>query len=242
MIGTLRHRSSIDKPLLPAHALTDLDPATLTARFASLGLQGIREVRLHRNRVVMLSVRAGILRLHAGYVHAPEPVLRAIVRFLAPYTRRAVRAAARREFLEFPVDRFTASRPRRPRPRRSAPGDAPLIARLTDAHARLNLIHFGGQLGAIPFRISGRMRRRLGEVSLHRETGTIEEMAFNRHHLRRDPWSEVEQTLLHEMVHQWQAENGLPVDHGVGFRRKAREVGIVPRARKPHRAEGAMRG
>jgi hypothetical protein len=214
--------------------VTDPDHITLSARFSSLGLKGIREVRLHRNRVVMLSVRAGVLRLHAGYAHAPEPVLRAIVRFLTPYTRRAARAAAQQEFLAFPVDQFIPSRPRPPRTRRIAPGDAPLIARLTDAHARLNRIHFEGKLGAVPFRISGRMRRRLGEVALHRETGAIEEMAFNRHHLRRDPWAEVEQTLLHEMVHQWQAENGLPVDHGLGFRRKARAVGIVPRAKRRH--------
>ncbi|HEU4828556.1 MAG TPA: SprT-like domain-containing protein [Gemmatimonadales bacterium] len=220
---------------------THLDHA-LRTRFASLGLKGIREVRLHRNRVVMLSVRAGVLRLHAGYAHAPDPVLVAIVRYLTPYTRRAVRAAAQREFLAFPVDRFIPSRPRRPRTRRVAPGDAPLLARLGEAHARLNQAHFEGKLSAVPIRISGRMRRRLGEVSLHRETGAIEEMAFNRQHLRHDRWSEVEQTLLHEMVHQWQAENGLPVDHGAGFRRKAREVGIVPRARKPHPATVAAAG
>jgi hypothetical protein len=38
--------------------------------------------------------------------------------------------------------------------------------------------------------------------------------------------------MLHEMVHQWQAETGLPVDHGPGFRRKAREVGVLPTARR----------
>ena len=27
--------------------------------------------------------------------------------------------------------------------------------------------------------------------------------------------------MLHEMVHQWQAETGLPVDHGPLFREKA---------------------
>jgi hypothetical protein len=48
----------------------------------------------------------------------------------------------------------------------------------------------------------------------------------------------VEHTLLHEMVHQWQAENGLPVDHRGGFRRKAREVGILPAARRPVRPRG----
>ena len=214
---------------------TEFDDTTLNARLIALGLRGIHEVRLHRNRVVMLSLRQGILRLHAGYAHAPEPVLRAIVRFLTPCARRAVRAAAQREFLAFPVDQYIPSRPRRPRARRIAPGDAPLITCLLEAHERLNQAHFGGTLGTVPMRVSGRMRRRLGEVSLRKEAGGIEEMAFNRSHLRRDPWSEVEQTLLHEMVHQWQAENGLPVDHGATFRRKAREVGIVPRARRPHR-------
>ena len=211
-------------------------------RLAALGLRGVSQVRLHRNRVVMLSLRQGILRLHAGYAHAPEPVLRAIVRFLTPYTRRAVRAAAQREFLAFPADQCIPSRPRRPRVRRVAPGDAPLIARLLEAHARLNQTHFGGTLGSVPMRISGRMRRRLGEVSLRPGSGEIEDMAFNRAHLRRDPWSEVEQTLLHEMVHQWQAEHGLPVDHGASFRRKAREVGIVPRARRPLRGTTAPLG
>jgi hypothetical protein len=33
---------------------------------------------------------------------------------------------------------------------------------------------------------------------------------------------------LHEMVHQWQDQNGFPVDHGRVFRRKARAVGIEP--------------
>lgn len=213
----------------------DIDCAHLGARLATLGLSGIRELRLHRNRVVMLSVRAGVLRLHAGYAHAPDTVLLAIVRFLTPYTRRSVRAEAQRELLAFPVDRYAPSRSRPPRTRRNAPADASLVARLAEAHARLNQAHFEGRLRAVPIRISGRMRRRLGEVSLHRDTGAVEEMAFNRRHLRRDPWAEVEETLLHEMVHQWQAENGLAVDHGAGFRRKARAVGIHPRAKKPLR-------
>jgi hypothetical protein len=32
------------------------------------------------------------------------------------------------------------------------------------------------------------------------------------------------------MVHQWQDLNGMPVDHGAGFRTKARAVGITPLA------------
>jgi hypothetical protein len=43
-------------------------------------------------------------------------------------------------------------------------------------------------------------------------------------------------TLLHEMVHQWQDETGRAIDHGAGFRAKARDVGIAAAAR---RAPGA---
>jgi hypothetical protein len=51
----------------------------------------------------------------------------------------------------------------------------------------------------------------------------------------------VEHTMLHEMVHQWQAESGLPVDHGAAFRQKAAELGIQPHAsrRLPGRGEEA---
>jgi hypothetical protein len=42
----------------------------------------------------------------------------------------------------------------------------------------------------------------------------------------------VEHTLLHEMVHQWQAETGNPVDHGPTFRHKARQVGVLPGAKR----------
>ena len=74
------------------------------------------------------------------------------------------------------------------------------------------------------------MKRRLGELALDRRTGSATEITLSRRHLRRDGWGEIEQTLLHEMVHQWQAESGMPVDHGREFRCKAREVGIQPRA------------
>ena len=77
------------------------------------------------------------------------------------------------------------------------------------------------------------MRRRLGQVTLSHETGVATEIALNRRHVQRDPWPQVEDTLLHEMVHQWQAETGRPVDHGAEFRRKAREVGIAARAVRP---------
>ncbi|HEV8123524.1 MAG TPA: SprT-like domain-containing protein [Gemmatimonadales bacterium] len=98
-------------------------------------------------------------------------------------------------------------------------------------YARFNREHFGGQLREIPFRLSARMRTRLGQLSVNLKTGEVNEIAISRKHLRNG-WAEVEKTVLHEMVHQWQVENHLPLDHGPGFRRKAREVGIAPRARR----------
>jgi hypothetical protein len=37
-------------------------------------------------------------------------------------------------------------------------------------------------------------------------------------------------------VHQWQAETGLPIDHGPAFRAKAAAVGIAPQARRELRS------
>jgi len=53
---------------------------------------------------------------------------------------------------------------------------------------------------------------------------------LSRRHIRRDGWDEALHTLLHEMVHQWQDEQGFVVDHGSIFRAKARAVGITPLA------------
>jgi hypothetical protein len=116
-----------------------------------------------------------------------------------------------------------------------------LLQRLTELHQRLNQQHFGGGLGALPIRLSGRMRTRLGELTVDLRTGQPTEIAISRRHILRHPWVEVEHTLLHEMVHQWQAETGLAVDHGRGFRRKAREVGVEPQARRrlARKADGA---
>lgn len=206
---------------LPSHELH--------ARLRALGLPAVPRLETHRNQQVMLSWLPGRrLRIHEGYAAAPDEVLRAIVKFLTPGVRRATRVAARQVFLSFPVERHAPPRPRRPpRPR---PGDRDLLLRLTTLQAELNLTHFGGQLATLPIRLSSRMRRRLGELRLERKTGRAVHIGLNRRHALRDPWPEVRDTLLHELVHQWQAETGRPVDHGREFRRMAREVGIVPRA------------
>lgn len=198
-----------------------------------LGLRNITGFVTHTNRSVMLSrSRSGILRLHQGYAAAPDRVLRAIVRFLNPRAPRVLRRAAEREFLEFPVEAHAPSGPRSSRPERARPGDLAVLHRLSTLHQQLNTEHFAGKLETIPIRLSGRMRSRLGELAVDVRSGRSIEIALSRRHLARHPWAEVEHTMLHEMVHQWQAEAGLPVNHGAGFRRKAREVGVLPLAKR----------
>lgn len=206
------------------------EPEDLESRLRRLGLADVDAVRTHANRTVMLSLRRRVLRIHRGYAHAPDRVLQAIIVFLRRGARRETRRAAEREFLAFPVHHHVPPRPRRALAERARPEDAAVIGRLAAVHADLNARHFAGTLAAIPIRLSARMRRRLGELVASLETSQPVAIVLSRRHLRRDPWPEVEHTLLHEMVHQWQAEQGHPLDHGPAFRRKAREVGIVPRA------------
>jgi hypothetical protein len=204
----------------------------LARRLWLLGLRDVERIHTHTNRTVMVSLSTRrVLRLHRGYAAAPDRVLRAIVRFLDRRGPRALRRLAEREFLAFPVEQH-APPPAPRRVDRPQPGDLLLLHRLEQLHTRLNQEHFGGALGVLSLRISGRMRSRLGELSVDPRIGGPIEIAISRRHLLRHTWAEVEHTMLHEMVHQWQAESGLRVDHGPGFRAKARDVGVLPRAKR----------
>lgn len=221
------------KPVTPAEQLPLLFQARprnandLLATLRALGLRRITRCRLTRNRNVMVSFGDGELRLHEGYLAAPGEVLDAIVQFVEGSPRRD-RLRARRTLLAFPIE--TAA----PRRRREAshPDDRHVAALLTRWHARYNTEFFGGELRALEVRVSRRMRARLGHYCAATMAGDPSEIAISRRHLRRHGWDEGLQTLLHEMVHQWQDERGLGIDHGRTFRAKAREVGIPPFARR----------
>jgi hypothetical protein len=215
----------------------------LAHRLEQLGLRNVERVVTHTNRTVMVSLTARrVLRLHQGYAAAPDRVLRAIVRFLDSRLPRATRRAAEREFLGFPVELHAPAPARPAQSERPRPGDVLLLQRLASLHEQFNRLHFGGALGLLPIRLSGRMRTRLGELTVDLRSGRATEITISRRHIQRHPWAEVEHTLLHEMVHQWQAETGLPVDHGPSFRRKAAELGIERRARRRFAADGMPEG
>ncbi len=203
-------------------------PRDLIAALRAFGVPASIPIVLHRNRRVMLSFkpRSG-LRVHAGYAAAPDDVVAAIATWARPWVRRTVRREAERVFMGFSVHP-DGPPPRKRRPDQAEPGDEARLAALRALQAELNLTWFGGALAPIPIELSGRMRRKLG----HYEPSSIGEpiIAISRRHLKRDPWTSVRDTFLHEMVHQWQDQSRLPVDHGPGFRHKARQVGIEPRA------------
>ncbi len=221
------------------HGGTPHNAEELLARLRRLGLRRIERCRLTRNRNVMVSFGGGELRVHEGYLGAPEPVLQAIVTFVEGRTR-AERRDAQRVIVAHPV--------RSPRPaarrERTHADDMELAVQLVAWHGRYNARHFDGRLKAIEIRVSRRMKTRLGHYTAATTGGETAEIAISRAHLRRHGWPEALHTLLHEMVHQWQDESGHTIDHGATFRRKAREVGIAPYARRvlatrPGRSEGS---
>lgn len=136
--------------------------------------------------------------------------------------------------------RMEIARPAPPRPDIAAPrqkrrtsrecaDDATIIARLQFAHADYNVTLFEGELTPIRMRISRRMKNRLGHYMVAGGAQPAE-IAVSLRHVERDPWDDVLHTLVHEMVHQWQDQHGMALDHGQAFRARAREVGISARA------------
>ena len=200
----------------------------LRVRLQRLGLGSQYRVRLTTNRTVVVSYSGGDLRIHNSFLGADQEVWKAIIIFVHG-RNRVVRREARRTILEFPVPRSSDSPRRRRTPERTNPTDLPLIGELSRWHAEYNRARFGAMLREIPIRISRRMKSRLGHYS-PASGGSEPEIVLSRRHIRRDGWEEALHTLLHEMVHQWQDEQGFVVDHGSSFRAKARAVGITPLA------------
>ena len=245
MLWRRRPEEPRTRPAAPR--LTMPEEAVLARRLHLLGLPASVRIRVNDNRTVMVSVsNGGVVSIHRGYALAPDRVLKAVVRFLKPRLSREARRAAEREILAFRAADWALGEPRRRRSGdRPRPGDAEKTERLTRLFADYNARHFGGLLPALPMRISGRMRTRLGQLCLHHATGVPHEITLSRVHIDRHGWKEAAHTLLHEMVHLWQHVNGHPVDHGTLFRRKAIQVGVVAAARRDvgaHHTQARLHG
>ncbi len=205
-----------------------LDPGReFLGRLQRLGLRGIEQLTVTTNRTVYVSFKGNELRVQKAFLRAPENVLRAIVVFVCG--RGVERRAARKIILDFPIPGRVPGG--KLRSERLHPDDRHMADRLVAEHERLNEMRFGGALKRVRISVSRRMRTRLGHYAPAASHGRAS-IVLSRRHIRRHGWEEAIDTLLHEMVHQWQEESGLPVDHGPAFRRKAREVGTQPRARR----------
>ena len=101
------------------------------------------------------------------------------------------------------------------------PGDLLLLHRLSQAFDRFNrraLRRRARRHSDPPLRPDAQPARRAERG--HPDRAADRDRASAVATSRGTGGAEVEHTLLHEMVHQWQAETGLPVDHGPLFRRE----------------------
>jgi hypothetical protein len=207
------------------------DAKEMRERLVRHGLDPRYRLRLTSNRTVFVSYSSDEVRVQQGFLRAGDNVMRAIVQFVQTRSR-ADRNRARRVLLSFPIDRESSARSRRRAPEKTHPDDEAMAGRLRRAHAAFNRDKFGGILGTPPIRVSRRMKSRLGHYTHSTPSGDGGEIAISRKHIKRHGWTEAMDTLVHEMVHQWQDETGQAVDHGREFRQKARDVAISPHARK----------
>lgn len=172
-------------------------------------------------------------RATAGRPATPHPAPVAAPPKTRPERPRKVRKAPRpRPPRAAASNDAVAVLPKRVRAPRTHRDDVEFVHRLQEAHAEYNHALFDHALAPVVIRISRRMKNRLGHY-MEAGRGLPAEIAISRKHITHDPWDDVLHTLVHEMVHQWQDENGYPLDHSQVFRRKAREVGISSRATRP---------
>lgn len=160
---------------------------------------------------------------------AGRPATPHLPHLVAPPKVRPTRPRKARKPRATTTDGAPVERVRAPRTHRD---DVEFVQRLQEAHAEYNHALFDDALKPVVIRVSRRMKNRLGHY-MEAGRGLPAEIAISRRHITRDPWDDVLHTLVHEMVHQWQDENGYPLDHSQVFRRKAREVGISSRATRP---------
>lgn len=192
------------------------------------GLTGDWGLVVTTNRTRAIGFRGNALRIQEGFVEAPSEVMKALVHFIQP-PKRGARKKAEAVLLAY----FTQI-PKKERGRRKhklTKREEGWVAKLVSAHQELNQELFEGCLSQPNIVISRLMKRKLGHYMARGSKG-CGEISISCRHLRRHDWSIVKETLIHEMIHQWQDETGQKLDHGPGFRKKARALGIDEKAVK----------
>ena len=103
--------------------------------------------------------------------------------------------------------------------RRDVP-ELPSPADLQLLYATLNAQHFGGVLRSYRIVYNPRLTSVAGRIGYR---PPVIELSVPL--LTANP-AHVPATLLHEMVHAWLHQYGMPNGHGIAFKRKMREVGL----------------
>ena len=86
-----------------------------------------------------------------------------------------------------------------------------------------NDTYFGGELTAPTYVELTKSKRVLGQFHFHRDFWNYITTIRISVYYDRDEHG-YQETLLHEMIHQWQAERHLPIDHKTNFKRKAAQI------------------
>lgn len=91
-------------------------------------------------------------------------------------------------------------------------------------YAQMNQLHFSGQLPGCQIEFSTRLVRTAGKIWPKQHLMRLS-LPYHRHH----GVAELGSTILHEMIHLWLHEQGLPSGHTPLFRQKLVEVGMSNR-------------
>jgi len=97
----------------------------------------------------------------------------------------------------------------------------PSEAQLQLLFSLLNAHHFGGVLPAHRIRYNSRLTSIAGRI-IYRASLIELSSTLLEHHS-----DHIEPTLLHEMVHAWLHQRGLPSGHGRAFKKKMNDVGLA---------------
>jgi predicted SprT family Zn-dependent metalloprotease len=97
----------------------------------------------------------------------------------------------------------------------------PSAADLQLIFAMLNARHFGGVLRSYTITFNPRLSSVAGRIGHSPPVIELSPKLLAAHAEQVTP------TLLHEMVHAWLHQHGLPSGHGREFKRKMREVGLT---------------
>lgn len=91
-------------------------------------------------------------------------------------------------------------------------------------YQKLNQEHFGGKLPLCHLELSRKLTRTAGKIWPRRHLIRIS-ISYHEYY----GLEELSNTILHEMVHLWLHEQGLPSGHTARFRQKLAEVGLHDR-------------